>query len=109
MLLWLTSFSQRKVETGCTITEVRPTQFYEDNQAAIAIAEAPVTKLHDKTRSIGTRDYFCRDCVASGEACVIYVPTKSNLADIMTKAVNRNQFGKLRDQIMGYASIMFFG
>ena len=36
----------------------RPTQVYEDNQAAITIAEAPATKLHEKTRSIGIRDYF---------------------------------------------------
>jgi hypothetical protein len=85
----------------------RPIQYYEDNQAAIAIAEAPVTKLHEKTRSIGIRDYFCRDCVASGEACVIYVPSKFNIADIMTKPLNRDQFCCLRDQVLGSSPIKF--
>jgi hypothetical protein len=85
----------------------RPTQFYEDNYAAISIAEAPITKLHEKTRSIGIRDYFCRDCVASGEACVVYVQSKLNIADIMTKPLNRDHFCSLRDQVLGYSPIKF--
>ena len=85
----------------------RPTKFYEDNSAAISIAEAPITKLHEKTRSIGIRDYFCRECVASGEACVVYVPSKFNIADIMTKPLNRDHFISLRDQVLGYSPIKF--
>ena len=85
-----------------------PTVFYEDNQAAITLANAPITRLHEKSRALTIRDYFCRNCVSAGEARVIYVPSKLNLADMMTKPLNRDVFKSLRDQVMGYAPIQFF-
>jgi hypothetical protein len=88
-------------------SKTTPTLFFEDNQAAIAIAEAPVSRLHEKTRAIGIREYFCRDCIASGECRVIYVNSKQNIADIMTKPLPRDTFCNLRDQIMGYSKVKF--
>ena len=73
----------------------------------ISKARANVDKLSDRTRHLKNRDYFCRECVAMGEAHLIYVPSSLNIADFMTKILSRNNFVKLRDQIMGYKRIEF--
>ena len=99
----------RKITLGMIHNGVReyPTHFLEDNQAAIALSQQPVNKLSDKSRHIGIRDFFCKECVASGEAKVFYVPTKLNVADFLTKILSRDLFINFRDQIMGYRGISF--
>ena len=99
----------RKITLGMTHTGVReyPTHFLEDNQAAIALSQQPLNKLSDKSRHISIRDFFCKECVATGEAKVFYVPTKLNVADFLTKILPRDSFINFRDQIMGYRGISF--
>ena len=99
----------RKITLGTTHTGVKeyPTYFLEDNQAAIALSQQLLNKLSDKSRHISIRDFFCKECVATGEAKVFYVPTKLNVADFLTKILPRDSFISFRDQIMGYRGISF--
>ena len=45
------------------------------------------------------RDLFVREKVNDGTLLVQYVPTKDNIADILTKATNRQVFMRLREKL----------
>ena len=98
-----------RMTLGRTIDSERqhPTLFFEDNSAAISFAESPVDKMSQKSRYIDMRDYFCRECVSRGESKVIYIPSRIQLADFLTKILPKDIFLGLRDQIMGYTTIKF--
>ncbi|OXB40707.1 hypothetical protein B1J91_Tkp57 [Nakaseomyces glabratus] len=71
---------------------------YVDNQPAIRIAENPV--LHDKIKHIQVKYHYIRQQVAEKNVRIQYVPTKSQLADIMTKIIPRTQYEVLRNSIL---------
>ena len=54
-----------------------------DNMGAIELSKNPV--YHQRSKHIDTRFYFIRSKVLEGSFVLIYVPSKSNLADIFTK------------------------
>lgn len=60
---------------------------FTDNQSAIAIAHNP--QFHSRTKHIDIALHFLRDHVQSGTLNTVYVNTKDNLADILTKALPR--------------------
>ncbi|KAF0685715.1 Aste57867_22436 [Aphanomyces stellatus] len=81
-------FPQRSIVVHC------------DNQSAIAIAKNPG---HDeRTKHISTKYHFVRDQVEKGRIQLQYCPTKLIVADILTKAIPREQFEILRSK-MGLA------
>ena len=61
-------------------------QLYEDNQACIALSKNP--QDHKRTKHIQVRFHFLRDLVNDKVLELTYVPTKHQLADICTKALN---------------------
>lgn len=71
---------------------------YVDNQPAIKIAENPV--LHDKIKHIQVKYHYIRQQVAEKHVRLQYVPTKNQLADIMTKTIPRTQHEALRNSIL---------
>ena len=64
-----------------------------DSQSAIHITKNPV--FHDHTKHIETYCHFVRDELLVGRLATSYVPTGHQLADILTKALGRRQFGFL--------------
>ena len=76
-----------------------PMRVLEDNQACIHIADNPVSQK--RTRQMDIRYHFIRDYIEDGTITVQYCPTKDMLADILTKAMPRSTFQRLRTRIIG--------
>ena len=74
-----------------------PTMLYQDNNAAIANARGIDRK--GSLRHIDVAHHFTRGCVERGEITVEYKPSTEMVADIMTKALSRDKFVKLRDRM----------
>ncbi|WJX32793.1 hypothetical protein P8452_21078 [Trifolium repens] len=72
-----------------------------DNKSAINLAKNPVS--HGKSKHIETRFHFLRDQVTKGKLKLEYCSTDNQQADILTKAVKRDKFLKLRRE-MGVVS-----
>lgn len=77
----------------------QPTTIYEDNQGYIALASNPV--FHKRSKHIDIKYHFTRERVHSKEIELKYIPTEHQLADILTKGLNKLRVVKLRDEIMG--------
>lgn len=92
-IIWLVQHLQA---LGAVIS--RPVVVGIDNQAAIALAKNPV--LHEKTKHIDTRHHFIRQAVSSGLIRLVYVNTKDNVADILTKNTGYATFSTLSRQIV---------
>ena len=71
---------------------------YMDNTAAISFITKPATNI--STRYIDLDYHFVRDYYESGEFEIKHVPSKLNLADILTKSLPRDSFLKLRGQLL---------
>ena len=70
-----------------------------DNQAAIAIAQNPLTTK--TARHIRVRYHQVVREQAGGEIGFEYTPGRDNLADIFTKQLDTATFCTLRDRMMG--------
>jgi hypothetical protein len=78
--------------------EQSTTEILDDNQACISMAENPVQ--HSRTKHIDVRYHFIRERVKNKEVKVKYVESKENVADILTKGLERPAFQYLF-KIMG--------
>ena len=65
-----------------------------DGEGAICLSENPV--VSDLSKHVGVQQHFVRDCVKFGEVDFEYVPSKENLADIMTKSLPKVTNIKIR-------------
>jgi hypothetical protein len=79
-------------------TKFPPITIHEDNQAAILMSKNPV--YHTKQKHIDVQFHFVREEVDKGTVNLQYCPSAENIADILTKAVPKPTFEKLR-QSMG--------
>ena len=68
-----------------------------DNQPAIALAKNPV--LHDRSKHIDIKFHFLRNCVDGGQIVIEFVETGRQLADILTKSLERQRFMELKKMI----------
>lgn len=71
------------------LLQYQPAPIYVDNQGAIALMKIPTN--HTRARHIDTVHHFMRERVSRGELAVEYCPTKTMLADAMTKALPRSR------------------
>ena len=85
----------RRLLESINCSETTPTTIFEDNQGAIDLSRNP--KHHNRTKHIDISFHFTRERVASKEVNVEYCPTSEMTADIMTKALPRVTFEKLRE------------
>ena len=74
---------------------------YEDNQAAIRIAESQT--ISERTRHIHNKDMFARELVRQKKMIIKYIKSSENLADFFTKILPVSTFRTMRDRIMGIA------
>jgi hypothetical protein len=68
-----------------------------DSQSAIQLSKNPV--FHDRSKHIDTRYHFIRDCIEENRVTLEFIGTKDQLADILTKALGREQFCELRSRL----------
>ena len=75
------------------------TIIYEDNQACIAMTKSVICS--SKTRHIKLEHHYIRQQVREKEVELEYCPTSEMVADILTKALPKDQFRKLRGILLG--------
>jgi hypothetical protein len=83
------------------LKQLEPTIIYQDNQAAIQIANNRGA-LAKKTRAMDMRTLTVRNKIEDMKVIPIYCETLKMLADIGTKALDPMRFEILRDAITGY-------
>ena len=78
------------------------TTVYEDNQSCIQLANKP--QFRARTKHIAIKYHFFREHIkkSNGQMTVTYINTKHQIADILTKALPRDQFTILRKQLTGW-------
>jgi hypothetical protein len=86
-------------EIGFPQTEDGPTEIKEDNEACIAMSKSILTS--SKSRHMKIKHHYVRSQVAEGNVKLVPCPTSDMVADILTKNLERPQFEKLRDILMG--------
>jgi hypothetical protein len=79
-----------------------PTVIYDDNQGCVALAQS--ARAGKRTKHIDVRYHFVRERVEGGELKVVYVPTERQLADLLTKALERVKLERLRERVLGYVT-----
>ncbi|PNY10358.1 retrotransposon-related protein, partial [Trifolium pratense] len=70
---------------------------YCDNLSAINISKNPIQ--HSRTKHIDIRHHFIRDLVEEKIVTLEHIASEEQLADIFTKALDANQFEKLRGKL----------
>ena len=71
-----------------------PTPLYCDNDAAVHIVEDSV--LHSNTKHFWVKLHYVHDQVRMGKLKILRVPSTDNVANILTKSLNRTAFDCLR-------------
>jgi hypothetical protein len=69
--------------------QTEPTKLYVDNKSAIDMCKT--LKTTHNTGHINTRIHFIRELVNARILLLIFVPSKLNVSDMLTKAVERSQ------------------
>ena len=90
--MWLQRvLSELKVEMQDSV------KMFSDSQAAISIAKNPVH--HDRTKHIEIDRHFISEKVNNGIVQLSYIPTKQQIADVLTKALTRVSFDELNSKL----------
>jgi hypothetical protein len=97
----VSSFRQQLEEMN--FQQTAPTIINEDNQATIAMVNKATSG--SKTRHIKLKHHYIRELVQNQEIALIYCSTNDMIADILTKALPRDQFLHLRDYLLGIRTI----
>ena len=90
-LLWL-----KNLITDFEIPCEDPLTMYEDNQSCIHL----ISKWeHKRLKHVDNKYHFVRDLHDKCQISVTYLSTKNQIADILTKALPKGQFLKVRDKL----------
>lgn len=87
----------RRLLSDLGFAQIKPTPLFSDNQSAIRLVQNP--EFHKRTKHIDVVFHLIREIQARGEITLFYVPTRLQLADILTKALTPDVFRKLRDAL----------
>lgn len=69
-----------------------------DNEATVKIIR--MLDHHEKLRSVRVAQHLVKDEYRAGRLNVQWIPGKSNVADLFTKALPRVSFAKFRDMVV---------
>ena len=73
----------------------KPLPLWNDNAGATALSKNPTS--HDKSKHIAMRHHFIREKVLDNTVSLSHVPSAENLADLLTKSLPAENFGRLCD------------
>jgi hypothetical protein len=76
---------------------LNPIILFEDNQAAMKIAENNM--FSKRTKHIDIRYHFIRELIQNNQVILKYCPTEDMLADALTKGLLKTKFNKLRSEM----------
>jgi len=79
-----------------------PIPLFCDNQSTLKVAKNPV--YHEQLKHIKIWLHFIRENVVRGTIKALYVPTREQVANILTKSLGKQRFWKLREE-MGICSV----
>jgi hypothetical protein len=82
--------------------QLTPTQIYEDNISAIHMVNNG--NDHGRTKHIDIRYHYIRQMLLEKQVIMDYLDTNHMRADILTKALQSNQFRNFRAQLLGQFS-----
>lgn len=68
-----------------------------DNQSAIKLTKNP--ELHKRSKHIDIRHHFIREKYSQGSFVLSYIDTENQIADVLTKALPKDRFIKLRSMM----------
>eukprot|EP00253_Pinus_taeda_P024454 PITA_24454 len=91
-LLWM-----MKTLQDFQITCTPPISIFCDNTSAISISKNPI--MHSKTKHIPIKYHFLQEQVLEQKVKLVYVPSKEQVADILTKPLPRETFEYLRQKL----------
>jgi Reverse transcriptase (RNA-dependent DNA polymerase) len=105
-LLKLVSMALTGTESN---TSIMHSDVFEDNNGALSLATLP--RITPRSKHFAVHLHFFKDMVKSpGEPNrpihIHKIDTKDQLADIMTKGLQRQLFDHLRDKLMGWSTIV---
>lgn len=87
-VLWI-----RRVFEELKISTPPPIKVYCNNKSVIAISHNPV--LHDRTKHVEIDKHFIKEKIDGGVICMVYIPSIDQVADILTKGLQKKQFDSL--------------
>ena len=70
---------------------------YTDNQSALALAKDPL--YHSRTKHIDIQYHFIRERVQTEQINLQFAPTDDQLADALTKSVDKTKINKFTTEI----------
>jgi len=91
-LIWI-----RRLLNDIGIKTTNASQLHTDNLSAMFLAHD--NGYHGRTKHIKIAYHFIREVLATKQAALTYVPSKDNSADILTKALDPVQHGRLTKKI----------
>ena len=83
-------------ELSCELKE--PIVLFEDNKACIDYSKNSTN--HQRTKHISVRYHFIRDLITDKVLHLQAIPTEENIADILTKPLDKRIFQYLRSKFM---------
>ena len=87
--IWL-----RKLLTDLGQNQADATVIWVDNKSAIAIAKNPVQ--HGRTKHINVKFHAIREAEKNGEVNLVHCCSENQIANLLTKALSKAKFEKLR-------------
>ena len=75
-----------------------PVVIYEDNQACIKMAENPI--VSGRNKHMCTKMHYIRERIREKDVRLQYIPTKDQMADILTKNLPSHKFIPLREKML---------
>jgi hypothetical protein len=94
-LIWI-----KQVLVDLKIEHNEPMKMFCDNQAARHIASNPV--FHERTKHIEVDCHFIREKVQSKEIETPFVRSSDQLADALTKALDKNKLQHILDKLRSF-------